>query len=115
MEITKLTSIDALNAFTADNENALLIISRNACAGCNALDGALKTNAELQAALAGVQVAVVKLEDVPTIASTFGLRMAPSMILFREDDEVARLTGFEGASKLINAAREHFAALAAAA
>lgn len=115
MEISKLTSIDALNAFTADNTNALVIVSRNACAGCNALDGALKTNAELQAALAGVKVAVVKLEDVPTIASTFGLRMAPSMILFREDDEVARLTGFEGAGKLIAAAREHFEVLAVAA
>lgn len=115
MEITKLESIDALNAFTAANTNALVIVSRNNCAGCNALDGALKTNAELQNALAGAQVAVVKLEDVPAIATTFGLRMAPSMILFREDDEAARLTGFEGASKLINAAREHFSDLAVAA
>lgn len=115
MEITKLVSIDDLNAFTAANANALVIISRNACAGCNALDGALKTNAELQEVLAGAQVAVVKLEDVPAIATTFGLRMAPSMILFREDDEVARLTGFEGAGKLIAKAREHFSDLALAA
>ncbi|WJJ55068.1 thioredoxin family protein [Xanthomonas phage RTH11] len=115
MEITKLTSIDALNAFTADNTNALVIVSRNACAGCNALDGALKTNVELQAALAGTAVALVKLEDVPDIARTFGLRMAPSMLLFKEDDEVARLLGFEGPAKLLAALRANFCELAEAA
>lgn len=109
MEPMNLTSLDALNDATANNAKVLLIVSRNNCAGCVGLAQALKTNSELQSALEGVTVVQIKLEAVPTIAQTFGLRVAPSMILFSEDEEVKRILGFNGVSELLTALRTHFA------
>ena len=110
MELQQFTSVDQINDTTAENENVLLIISRANCPGCDNLARALATNVELQTALAGVTVGVVKLETVPTIAATFGVRMAPSMILFRGDDEVKRIMGFNSPAELLNAARAAFGA-----
>lgn len=109
MELTNLTSLDELNDATAANAQVLLIISRSNCPGCVALTKALETHTELQTALEGVKVLQIKLEDVPTIAQTFGVRMAPSMILFREDDEVQRVMGYTGPQPLLTALRAAFA------
>ena len=110
MELQQFTSVDQINEATASNENVLLIISRANCPGCDNLARALETNADLRAALEGVTVGTVKLEVVPTIAATFGVRMAPSMILFREDDEVRRIMGFTAPTELLLAARAAFGA-----
>ena len=109
MELSNLTSLDALNDATATHDKVLLIVSRNACPGCVALSKALETHAELQSALAGVKVVQIKLEAVPTIAQTFGLRVAPSMILFSNDEEVKRVLGFNGPNELLSAVRAVFA------
>jgi thioredoxin 1 len=115
METTQLTSLDHLNQVTANNANVLLIVSRNACPGCDALTRALENNALLQDALADVTVVVAKLEKIPTIAPTFGLRQAPTMILFKEDEEVSRLSGFTVAAPLIEALQKAFNDVAQAA
>lgn len=115
MELIKFESLDRLNHVTADNSNVLLIISRSNCPQCDNLVRALKSNAELQAALAGVKVGIAKLEDIPTIATTFGVRAAPSMIMFKDDDEVTRLSGFMSAGPLLNALRNAYMDVAVAA
>lgn len=110
MDIIDLTSLDRLNALTAKHPNVLIVISRNDCAGCETLDQALHANTLLKDALEDHEVIIgkVKLETVPTAAAVFGLRQAPAMILFREDDEVSRLTGFEKAAPLLQALRHAF-------
>lgn len=115
MELIKFETLDRLNHITAGNSNVLLIISRNACPQCDNLVRTLKTNAELQSALAGVVVGVAKLEDIPTIAQTFGVRAAPSMIMFKDDDEVSRLSGFMSPGPLLNALRNAYTDVAVAA
>lgn len=108
MEITQATSLDQLNELTAAHAAVLLIVSRNACPGCVNLARALDANDELKAALADVTVVKVQLEQVPNIAQVFGLRAAPSMVLFKDDDEVSRVVGFQTPVALINALREAF-------
>lgn len=115
MELIEISSLDHLNEVTANNANALIIVSRNACPGCDALMRALNTNADLQSALDGVQVAVAKLEKIPTIAQTFGLRQAPSMLLFKDDEEVTRVTGFMQPAPLLAALRGTYQAVSQAA
>ncbi len=115
MQLLELASIDHLNEVTAANAQVLLIISRNNCPGCDALKRTLDGNAQLQEALSGTVVAMAKLEDIPSLPQTFGVRQAPSMILFREDDEVARLSGFMAPQPLLKAVQEQFAPQAHAA
>lgn len=115
METIQLNSLDHLNDVTANHANVLLIVSRNACPGCDALAKALQNSALLQDALAGVTVAVAKIESIPTIISTFGLRQAPTMILFKDDEEVSRLTGFTAPAPLVEALHKAFTPVAQAA
>lgn len=115
MEIIKLTSMDHLNQVTADNANVLLIVSKNACPACDNLKRALENTALLQDALAGVVVAQAQMETVRNIVTTFGLRAAPTMIMFKDDDEVGRVTGFTAPAPLIEALHKAFNDVAQAA
>lgn len=108
METIQLTSLDHLNEVTASHANVLLIVSKNACPACDNLKRALENTALLQDALAGVTVVVAKMETVRNIVTTFGLRAAPTMILFKDDDEVSRLTGFTAPAPLIEALHKAF-------
>jgi len=115
METIKLSSLDQLNQLTADNANVLLIVSKNACPGCENLKRALDNTALLQDALANVVVVIAQMETVRNIVTTFGLRQAPSMILFKDDEEVARLAGFMTPAPLIEAINKAFNPVAQAA
>ncbi|QVD49306.1 hypothetical protein LUCX_236 [Xanthomonas phage vB_XciM_LucasX] len=116
MQLLSATSVDHFNQMTSENDQVLAIFSRNNCPACDALSKALDTNAELQAALAGVTVVKVKMEEVGSaMFATFGLRMAPSMLLFKCDDEVARLAGFTAVGPLLDKLNTNFSALAQAA
>lgn len=115
MEPIQISSLDQLNEVIAANANVLLVVSRNACPGCDALARSLETHSELQSALEGVTIAVAKVEKIPNIASIFGLRQAPSMILFKDDEDVAQVTGFQAPAPLIKAVRATYAPIAAAA
>lgn len=115
METIKLNSLDHLNEVTAAHSNVLLIVSKNACAGCDNLKRALEHSALLQAALVGVTVVQAQMETVRNIVTSFGLRMAPTMILFKDDEEVARKAGFESPDALIEALQQAFQPLAQAA
>lgn len=95
MERISLESVDQLNALTASKSNVLLVVSRNNCPGCDTLQRALDAHTELQTALDGVTVAVAKVEKMPNITQVFGLRQAPTTILFKDDDEVGRVHGFQ--------------------
>lgn len=108
MHFLELTSIDHLNEVTTTKSQVLLIISRNNCPGCDALQRALDGNDQLRQALSGIVVALAKLEVIPALPQTFGVRQVPSMILFREDNEVFRLTGFATPQPLLKVLQEHF-------
>ena len=115
MNRINLESVDQLNALTARDSNVLIIVSQKNCPGCDALERTLETNAELRHALADVTIGIAKVESMPNVAQTFALRQAPAMLLFKDDDEVARLTGFESPHKLITALKSAFEPLAIAA
>lgn len=103
MNITQLSSIDALNAFTADNERAMVVVSRNNCVACVAQKTAMENDVVLQETLkgSGYAIATLKLEDVPAVAGVLALRAAPTTLLFHGDDEVARIGGFSSAEHFI--------------
>ena len=115
MELIKFESLDHLNKVTSENANALVIVSRNNCPQCDSLIRALQANDELRNALSGVTVGVAKLEAIPSIATTFGLRQAPSLLFFKDDEEVSRLAGFTSPAPLLKALLDVFAPLAEAA
>lgn len=115
MELIKFESLDHLNQVTADNSNVMVIVSRNACPQCDNLVRALQANDELRQALDGVVIGVAKLETVPTIAQTFGLRAAPSVLLFKDDEEVSRVIGFMSPAPLLKALLSAFVPVAEAA
>lgn len=95
MNTQHLESLDELNAFTSENPKALVIVSRMACPACDTLAAALGSSEAIAKALEGVAVATIKLDKVPVLASTFGLRMAPASLLFQDDDEISRIAGFD--------------------
>lgn len=96
MHITKLTSIDDLNAFTADNDRALVIASRNNCSACVLLDHALTNDPRMAEAIddGGYVVGTFKLETIPAAAAALALRAAPTTLVFHGDDEVGRIGSF---------------------
>lgn len=103
MNISKLTSIDDLNAFTADNERALVIVSRNNCSACVLLDHALANDPRMAEAIddGGYALATFKLETIPAAAAALALRAAPTTLVFHGDDEVARFGSFLSAEGFI--------------
>lgn len=103
METIILHSLELLHGTLEHHSRVLLIVSRNACPGCEALAKALEHNPLLHDALVGVTVVVAKVEQVPEIAPTYKLRQAPTMILFHYGVEVTRLTGFTVPAPLIEA------------
>lgn len=115
MELIKFESLDHLNTVTAENPNVMVIVSRNACPQCDSLMRALQANDDLRAALGDAVIGVAKLESIPAIASTFGLRQAPSVLLFKDDDEVSRVMGFTSPAPLLQALLNAFAPVAEAA
>jgi thioredoxin 1 len=115
MERITLNSVDQLNALTAARSNVLIIVSRSNCPGCDALERTLEHHAELRTALADTVVGIAKVEHMPNITQVFALRQAPSMILFKDDDEVARITGFQAPHPLIQALHQAFRPMAEAA
>lgn len=104
MNITNLTSLDELNAFTANNERALVIASRNNCSACVLLAHALSNDTVLKEAIevGGYVVATFKLETIPSAAAALALRAAPTTLVFHGDDEVGRIGSFLSSAGFIS-------------
>lgn len=115
METIKLSSLDHLNEVTSQNANVLLIVSKNACPACENLAKALENVDALKQALSGVTVVIAKMEEVRNIVTSFGLRSAPTMILFKDDEEVSRVVGFTHPKIVIEALEKAFTSVAQAA
>ena len=86
----------------------LVAYSKDHCPGCRMLELSLRQFAAMPEA-AGVALLEVKLE---TLGEDFfrglGLRQTPTIALYRDGAELARLPGFQAPARIAQAAGEHF-------
>jgi thioredoxin 1 len=77
----------------------LLDFSATWCAPCRALEPILEAiAAEQQGSL---RVGKLDIDDSPAVAARFGVRGAPTLILFRDGKEAARRLGLAGKATLL--------------
>lgn len=106
---THLADADALDAFLADHELALVEFYTEGCAMCAAMEPVLGNVAR---ALAddGVAVGLVNPRDDPPLIERFAVSSVPALLLFRDGEEVARRAeGFQGADAVVEFVGDHAA------
>jgi thioredoxin 1 len=80
------------NKVITENELVLVDFWAEWCPPCRMLGPVLKTLSETQDE---VVIAKIDIDDVPEIAQRFSVTSIPTMILFKNGQEVARSTGFK--------------------
>ena len=100
MQTLTLTTPDEFDALLAAHELVLVDFFKNNCPGCKMLDMALKRFAASETA-EGVTLVKVQLEVVgEDFFHQHGLRQTPTLLLFRNGEEVGRLAGFNAPEKI---------------
>ncbi|RRN78650.1 MULTISPECIES: thioredoxin family protein [Pseudoxanthomonas] len=100
MQILHAASPEAHAAALAAHPRLLVDYWKDACPGCTMLDLALRRFATEPAAQ-GLVLLKVKLEEVgEDFFRGLGLRQTPTLALFRDGVETARLPGFQGPAQL---------------
>ena len=93
----------------AAHPRVLADFNKDNCPGCRMLDKSLERFAESDSAQ-GVTLLKVKMEDVgEDFFRAQGLRQTPTLMLFRQGEEVARVPGFVPPAKIDEAVRAHLA------
>jgi len=107
---TKEIDIGALSELDDVSRQHRLVLAyfgKDNCPGCVSLDQLLN-KLKGEGALEGMVIAKTKVEKIgPEAFREMGLRSAPSLILFRDNDEVYRLSGFTGERPVREAISEH--------
>jgi len=75
-----------------ENEIVLVDFWADWCPPCKMLGPVLKTLSETQDE---VVIAKIDIDDVPEIAKEYAVTSIPTLILFKNGQEVARMTGFK--------------------
>jgi thioredoxin 1 len=89
--VEKITDENFEREVLASEQPYLLDFSATWCSPCKALDPMIE---ELAAELKGqLRVGKVDIDDAPEIAARFGVRGAPTLLLFRDGQEAARRIG----------------------
>ena len=100
MQTLHASSPDEYNAALAAHPRLLVDYYKDNCPGCTMLDMSLKKFAAEPDA-AGLVLLKVKLEQVgEEFFRGLGLRQTPTLALFRDGVETARLPGFQGPAQL---------------
>ncbi|MGB3393677.1 MAG: thioredoxin family protein [Stenotrophomonas sp.] len=109
METITATSSDEFNTAIAAHAHVLVDFHKDNCPGCRMLDASLQKFSATPAA-SGVTLLKVKLETVgEDFFHGLGLRQTPTLALFRDGQEVARLPGFQTPAQVEQAAAAAFA------
>ena len=110
MQTLHAASPDDLRAAIAAHPRLLVDYHKDDCAACRMLGVALQRFAREPEA-AGLVLMEVRLETVgERFFRDLGLRQTPTLALFRDGVEVARLSGFQSPAQLAAAVSAHFRA-----
>jgi len=86
----------------------LVVYSKDHCPGCRMLELSLRQFAAMPEAT-GVALLEVKLEVLgEDYFRRLGLRQTPTLAVYREGTETARLPGFQAPGRIAQAATDHF-------
>ncbi|MFT3763787.1 MAG: thioredoxin family protein [Pseudoxanthomonas sp.] len=110
MQTLHASSPDEYQAALAAHPRLLVDYYKDNCPGCKMLDMSLQKFAG-EAAATGLALLKVKLEVVgEEFFRGLGLRQTPTLALFRDGGEVARLPGFQSPQQVEQAVRNAFPA-----
>ncbi len=108
MQTLTATSPDAYAQALATHPRLLVDFNKDDCPACRMLEASLARFAATEEA-AGLALLKVKLEDVgEDFFRGLGLRQTPTLVLFLEGAEVARLPGFQSPAQVAQAVRNGF-------
>lgn len=108
MQTLTATSPDAYAQALATHPRLLVDFNKDDCPACRMLEASLARFAATEEA-AGLALLKVKLEDVgEAFFRGLGLRQTPTLALFRDGSEVARLPGFQSPAQVEQAVRSGF-------
>lgn len=100
-------SAEAYAAAIAAHRRLLVDFHKDNCPGCTMLDLSLRRFAATAEA-GGLVLLKVAMEDVgEALFRALGLRQTPTLALFRDGAEVARLPGFQSPAQLAAAVARH--------
>lgn len=88
----------AFDAMIADRAPVIAKFQTKACVICRRLEPGLKQVAERMPD--ALRVVDVDAEDNAGLAERYGIRGVPTLILFKDGDELTRCTGFQSAGML---------------
>ncbi|MGY0612537.1 MULTISPECIES: thioredoxin family protein [unclassified Luteimonas] len=109
MQTLHAASADDYHDALAAYPRLLVDYGKDHCPGCRMLDMALQTFAATSGA-EGLVLLQVKLETVgEAFFRGLGLRRTPTLSLFVDGGEVARLPGFHAPAQIAQAVARHFA------
>lgn len=115
MQILHASSPDEYHAAVAAHPRLLVDHYKDNCPGCRMLDMSLQKFAADPAA-EGLVLLKAKLETVgEDFFRGLGLRQTPTLSLFADGSEVARLAGFQAPGQIAQAVGRHFATTASGA
>lgn len=101
---TRLEDGAALDAFVAEHDPALVEFYTKGCSLCQAMEPVLGNVARATDVAVGL---VNPGDDVPLV-ERFDVRSVPTLVLFRDGEEVARKAeGFQGAEAVVDFLEEH--------
>jgi thioredoxin 1 len=105
MQTITATSPDDYIAALAAHSRLLVDFNKDNCPGCRMLDVSLNKFATSESAH-GVTLLKVKMEDIgEDFFRDLGLRQTPTLALFKDGAEVARLPGFQSPAQVEAAVR----------
>lgn len=93
-----LDDADALEAFVASNDPALVEFYTEGCSLCAAMEPVLGNVARA----CGVAIGLVNPRDDPPLVEAYEVRSVPTLVLFRDGEPVARRAdGFLGTEEVL--------------
>ncbi len=114
MQVLHACTPDDVAAAVAAHPRLLVDFHKDACPGCTMLDMSLRRFSATPEA-AGLVLLKVRLEQVGEACFRgLGLRQTPTLALFRDGAEVARLPGFQSPTQVAQAVGTHLPRPAAA-
>lgn len=108
MKMLRAATPDEFRAAIAAHPRLLVAYSKDDCPGCRMLELSLRQFSATPDA-ADVALLEVKLEALgEDFFRGLGLRQTPTLALYRDGAEVARLPGFQAPARIAQAAVDHF-------
>lgn len=108
MKEISVNSLDEMDSVVGSDTTVLVKFSKDNCPGCTSLDQVIESKLKNNEAYQGVTLVQAKLEVIGREAfMQMRLRSAPSVVMFKDGEEVYRMSGFTGADSFLYAVSTH--------